>query len=236
MRKYIYILFILFTISCDESSDITSKNIEISDFNQIYVNDIFDINLIQDSVCKIEIVAESNLIPELKFEVDENKILIITNNNTARWATNYNKPILNISIDTLWFITVNSPSKIKSQNTLITPELKIMSTAEYSDVDLNINCDNFYFACSETSGGKLYIEGITNNFTANQRGSYEINAESFISNYVYISQESIANCKVHVLKELTIEIFRSGFIYYKGDPYQIDFLNEKAKDQLVKLD
>lgn len=236
MRKYIYILFLLSIISCDESSDIISKNIEVSDFNQICINDIFDVNLIQDSVCKIEIIAESNLIPELKFEVDENKILIITNNNTVRWANNYNKPILNISIDTLWFITVNSPSKIVSQNTIETPELKIMSTAEYSDISLNINCENFYFACSETSGGKMYIEGITNSFAANQRGSYEINSVNFISNYVYITQESIADCKVHVLKELTIEIFRSGYIYYKGDPYKIEYLNEKAKEQLVKLD
>ena len=236
MKKYFYIIFFFLTLSCDESSDIISKNIEVSDFNQICINDIFDVNLIQDSVCKIEIIAESNLIPELKFEVDENKILIITNNNTVRWANNYNKPILNISIDTLWFITVNSPSKIKSQNTLITPELKIMSTAEYSDISLNINCENFYFACSETSGGKMYIEGITNSFAANQRGSYEINSVNFISNYVYITQESIADCKVHVLKELTIEIFRSGYIYYKGDPYKIEYLNEKAKEQLVKLD
>ena len=223
-------------VSCDESSDIITKNIEISNFDQMYVNDIFDINLIQDSVCKIEIIAESNLIPKLNFTIDENKILHISNDNTANWIDNYNKPILNISVDTLWFITVNSPSKIISQNTLLTPELKIISSAEYSDISLNINCENFYFACSETSGGKMYVEGKTNSFTANQRGSYEINSENFISNYVYITQESIANCYIHVLKELSIEIFRSGYIYYKGDPNKIEYLNERAKEQLVKLD
>ena len=82
----------------------------------------------------------------------------------------------------------------------------------------------------------MYVEGKTNSFTANQRGSYEINSENFISNYVYITQESIANCYIHVLKELSIEIFRSGYIYYKGDPNKIEYLNERAKEQLVKLD
>ena len=130
-------------VSCDESSDIITKNIEISNFDQMYVNDIFDINLIQDTVCKIEIIAESNLIPELKFKVDENKILNISNTNKARWTDNYNKPMINISVDTLWFIRLNSPSKIESYNTLLTPELKIMTIAEYSDISLNINCENF---------------------------------------------------------------------------------------------
>jgi len=236
MRKYIYILFLLFIISCDESSDIISKNIEISDFDQMYVEDIFSINLIQDTVCKIEIIAESNLIPELKFDVDENKILHISNDNTARWADNYNRPMLNISVDTLWFIRLESPSKIVSLNTLLTPELKIMSSTEYSDISLNINCANFYFACSETSGGELNIEGITNWFTLYQKGSYRVNSENFISNYIFVEQSSIADCKVHVLKELSIEIFRSGNIYYKGDPYTIQYVNEKAKEQLIKLD
>ncbi len=236
MKKYIYIIFFFLTLSCDDPSDIITKNIEIRNFNQIYVNDIFDINIIQDSTCKIEIIAESNLIPKLKFSVDENRILHLNNDNSSRWADNYITPILNISIDTLRYITLNTPSKIGSQNTLLTHELIIVSKAEYSDISLNINCNNFFFACSETSGGELYVEGITNNFTTNQRGSYAINAENFISNFVYITQESIADCKIHVLKELNIEILRSGYIYYKGDPYKIEYLNEKAKEQLVKLD
>lgn len=236
MKKYIYILFLLFVISCDEPSDIVTKNIEISDFNQIHVNDIFDINLIQDTVCKIEIIAESELIPELKFEVDENKTLSIYNENTFRWTNSYTKPILNISVDFLWFIKLNSPAKIVSQNTLLTHEIIIDSKAEYSDICLNITCENFFFACTETSGGNLKVEGTTNRFTAYQRGSYEINAEDFISNYIFIEQNSIADCKIHVLKELSIKILRSGNIYYKGDPYEIEYLNEKAKEQLIKID
>jgi len=236
MRKFIYILFLLFIISCDESSDIISKSIEVSDFDQMYIEDIFDINLIQDTVSKIEIIAESDLIPEIKFTVDEKRILTISNNNTARWADNYNRPTLNISVDTLRSITLNSPSKIVSQNTILTHELIIVSKAEYSDINLNITCDNFYFACSETSGGNLNIEGTTNKFTVYQRGSYEIDTENFIANYIFIEQNSIANCYIHVLKELIIKILRSGNIYYKGDPYNIEYLNEKAKEQLITLD
>jgi Putative auto-transporter adhesin, head GIN domain len=236
MRKYIYILFLLFIISCDESSDIITKSIEISDFDQICVDDIFDVVLIQDTVCKIEIIAESNLIPGLKFNVDENKILNISNKNTARWTSNYIKPILNISVDTLWFLRLNSPSTIVTQNTLLTPELKIYSIAEYAEYNIDVICNNCYVVSSGTSGGTLKISGTANTFTFWARASFQVYAEEFNANYVNVKTESIADCSINVHNELLVEILSEGYIFYKGDPYKIEYLNEKAKEQLIKLD
>jgi Putative auto-transporter adhesin, head GIN domain len=240
MKKIIYIILLFFLYSCDnalfnEGSTIT-KNIEISDFNEIHVNDIFEINLIQDTVCKIEVTAGANLIPNLEFIVDKDKKLSINDNNSARWSRDYDKIELNIYVDILWRLRLNSSAKIVSLNTLATPDLKILSITDYSEININLNCDNCYIVNSGTSGGEISIEGSTNSLTIFSRGSYRINAENFAANYVYVTNESIANCSVHAVKELHIEILRSGYIYYKGDPYKIEYLNEKAKEQLIKLD
>ena len=240
MKKSILIIFLLFLLSCDNTlfneGDIITKNIEISDFKEIHVNDIFEINLIQDTVCKIEVIAGSNLIPNLEFKVDEDKKLSINDNNTSRWSRDYDKIELNISVDTLWFLRLNSSSKIVSQNTLITPELRIMSITDYSEIDIKLKCDNCYIVNSETSGGIINLNGETNSFTVWARASLQINAEKFMANYVTVKTESIGDCYINVNKELSVEVFRSGYVYYIGDPYKIEYINEEAKEQLIKID
>lgn len=240
MKKIIYIILLFFLFSCDDTlfntGDIITKKIEITDFDEIFIEDIFDIYLIQDTVCKISAKGGSNILQNLEFNVDENKILTINNTNSARWSRDYDIIELYISVDTLSLLNLNAPSNVYTQNTLITPDLKIFSIAEYAEYNIDVICNNCYIASSGTSGGIIRLNGATNTFTFWARASFQVNAEEFNANYVMVKTESIADCKIHVLKELSIEILRSGNVYYKGDPYKIDYLNEKAKEQLIKLD
>ncbi len=240
MKNYLFILFIFLITSCDNAlfntGSIITKNIEILDFDEIYVEDIFEIYLIQDTVCKIEVKGGSNVIPNLEFNVDEDKKLTINDNNSARWSRDYDKIKLYISVDTLRFLELNAPSKIVSQNTLITPELKIFSIADFAEIELNLNCNNCYVVNSGTSGGIIHLSGETNSFTFWARASIQINAENFMANYVTVKTESIGDCSINVNKELSVEILRSGNVYYKGNPETIEYVNEKAKEQLIRLD
>ena len=235
---YIFLLFLLF--SCDDAlfdaGSIITKNIEISDFDEIYVEDIFEIYLIQDTVCKIEVKGGSNVIPNLEFNIDENKKLTINDNNSVRWSRNYDKIELYISVDTLRFLRLSAPSNIVSQNTLITPELKIFSIADFAEIELDLNCNNCYVVNSGTSGGIINLSGETNSFTFWARASLQINAENFIANYVTVKSESIGDCSIYVNKELSVEILRSGNVYYKGNPETIEYVNEDARNQLIKSD
>lgn len=240
MKKYLSIVFILFIVSCDDAlfdaGNLITKNIEIEKFSKIYIEDIFEIYLIQDTICKIEAKGGSNLIPNLEFNVDEDKILTISNNNTARWSRNYDKIELYISVDTLRYLKLNAPSKVITQNTLITPGLILLSIDDFAEYDIDINCNNFYVVNSGTSGGIIHLTGETNLFTFWSRGSFKINAENFIAQSVSAKQESIADCKINVIQKLKVEILRSGKIFYKGNPETIEYVNDSAKDQLIKID
>ncbi len=239
MKNYLFILLIFLITSCDDAlfntGSIITKNIEISDFDEIYVEDIFEIYLIQDTVCKIEVKGGSNVIPNLEFNVDEDKKLTINDNNSARWSRDYDKIKLYISVDTLRFLRLSAPSKVVSQNTLITPELKIFSIADFAEIKLNLTCNNCYVVNSGTSGGIINLSGETNSFTFWARASLQINAENFIANYVTVKSESIGDCSINVNKELSVEILKSGNVYYKGNPETIEYINDRAKEQLIKL-
>jgi len=240
VKKYLYILLFLSAISCDDalfnSGDIITKNIEITDFNEIYIEDIFDIYLIQDSVCKIEAKGGSNLLSNLEFNVDTEKKLSIKDNNTANWSRNYDKIELYISVDTLQWFELRAPCKVVCQNTLITPQIHILSIDDYADISMNLKCNYCYVVNSGTSGGNINISGETDRFNFWARASFKLNSENFTANKVTVKTESIADCYIQVNETLSVEILKDGNVYYKGDPETIEYVNDRAKNQLIKID
>ena len=240
MRNLIYILLLLLIFSCDDTlfneGDIITKEIITDDFDQIYVEDIFDIYLIQDTVCSIKAKGGSNLLPNLTFKVNDDKILSIDNNNSARWSRSYDKIELYISVDTLWFLRLNAPSKVISVDTLVTPELKIFSITDFAEYDINLDCDNCYIVNTATSGGIVNLSGSAITFSFRARGSFKINAEDFISDHVTVTSETIGDCSIFATRSIEAEVLRSGYVYYKGTPETITYINDKAKQQLIKTD
>lgn len=240
MKRTIYILFLLILFSCNDAlfneGSIITQNIDINDFDEIYVEDIFEIYLIQDTICKIEAKGGSNLLPNLIFNVDVNKRLTISNNNSANWSRDYNKIELYISVDTLKYLRINEPSQVISKNTLITPELTLLSIADFAEIELELDCNHCYVVNSGTSGGAINLMGKTNSFSFWARASLQLNAENFYANSISVKSESIGDCRINVSKELSVEILKSGNVYYKGDPEIIKYVNENARNKLIKMD
>lgn len=239
MKNLIYILLLIIIFSCDDAfldaGSIVTKTIEIEEFNELHLKDIFEVYLIQDSICKIEVKAGSNLIPNIDFNVDENNILTIRDNNSAGWSRDYEKIKLFISVDSLRFLRLDSPSKIVCKNRLITPELKVLSISDFSEIDLDIKCGNFYLVNSEPSGGIINLSGNTNSFTFWARGSLQVNAENFEAHQVNVKTESIGDSYINVDQSLKVEISATGNVYYKGNPEIIEYVIENTENQLIKI-
>jgi len=239
MKNIVYILFLFIFFSCDDAlfdkGPVVTKQIETDDFREIYVEDIFDIYLLQDTMCKISVKGGSNVISNIHFEVDADGKLTISDSNTNRWSRDYERSELYISVDTLYFLRLNQPSYVYCVDTLITPELKIFSIADYTDIHVKLNCNNCYVVNSGTSGGYISIEGNTNSFSFWARAALRIDALNFASKYVTVESESIGDCKVNVSKQLSVEILNSGDVFYTGNPDTIIYINEQAKDKLFKV-
>lgn len=239
MKSWIYILFLLLLFSCDDTlfneGDIVTKEIEISDFEKIYVHDIFDIYLLQDTVCKIEVKGGSNLLPNLEFNVDTEKILTIDDNNTARWSREYNKIELYISVNTLSWFELKAPCNVSCLDTLKLPHVYFVTIDDYSELDLLVKSNFLYFVNSGTSGGILTVKGETDIFNFWARASVKINAQNFIANKTTVKSESIGDCYIHANEYINVEILNDGNIYYTGSPETIEYVNDRAREQLIEL-
>jgi len=240
MRALVYIVLLMFILNGCESTlfnsgDISNLDVDVDEFTEIYINDIFDVYLYQDTVCKLSLEGGSNLIPNIDYEIIDGK-LKITNSNTAQWSRNYDKIKLHISVKKLLYMDIHESSSIQCIDTLITPQLKVFSITDYADFFLLVKCDNFYFVNDGRSGVYIEIKGSARNFDAWARASAIIHADEFVAENVIIETESIGDCYVYVTKKLAVEINNSGKIYYKGTPETIQYLNEDARSKLIKID
>lgn len=239
MKKIVFLIPVLILFSCNDTlfnkGEIISTVIKTDDFNEIEINDIFDVYFYQDTINKVVAKGGSNLIPNIKLEVKDGK-LIINDQNNAKWSRDYERIQINITVDSLHFLTLNAPSNIICADTIKTPELKIFSIADYTDISILIDCDNLYLVNSGTSGGQITIKGTTYSFGFWARASLQLFAEELIANNITAKTESIGDCYIHATEYLSAEILRSGLIYYKGNPETIEYVNEEAKEKLIKID
>jgi len=240
MRNLVYIVFLMFILNGCESTlfnsgDISRLDATVDEFTEIFINDNFNVLLSQDTICKLSIEGGSNLLPYVEYEVIDGK-LYIKNNNSAQWLNSYDKITLHISVKKLLYMDIEESSSIKSIDTLITPQLKVFSITDYSEIFLLIKCDNFYFVNDGRSGAYFEVKGSARNFAAWARASAIIHADEFVSENVNLETESIGDCYVYATKKLTVEINNSGKIYYKGNPETIEYLNEGARSKLIKIE
>src|SRR6056297_28744 len=197
MKKLVYLIPLLFLFCCNDSlfnqGQVITREIKTQSFHNIKVNDIFEVYLYQDTIQKIIVKGGSNLIPNLTFEVNQEKTLTIDNLNNARWSRDYEKIELHITVDTLHFLTLNAPARVRCMDTLKTPELKIFSISEYAEISVLVNCNNLYLVNSGTSGGQISLKGSTLNFGFWARASLQLFAEDFIAKKITAKNESIGN-------------------------------------------
>ncbi|MFP4025270.1 MAG: GIN domain-containing protein [Thiohalospira sp.] len=240
MNKIVFLIPFLILLSCNDSlfnkGEIITQEIKTNKFNRIEINDIFNVYFYQDTTQKIVAKCGSNLVSDLTFDVNDEGTLAINNLNSARWSRDYEKIELYITVDSLRFITLNAPSNIVCIDTLKTPELKIFSISDYADISILIDTDHFYLVNSGTSGGQVTIKGHTYSFGVWARASLQLFADEFIANKVTIKNESIGDCYIHATEYISAEILNTGLVYYKGNPEIIDYVNEEAKDKLIKID
>ncbi len=238
MNRLVYILILfLALISCDDAlfnaGDTITKEFEMDEFDEIYINDIFNVCLIQDTIYKITVRGGSNLISNIEFDLNEH-ILNVNDNNTARWSRKYERIQINIHFKSLERFILKESSYIYSIDTIRCDDFLIHALAEFCDIDLIISANKLHFANSSTSGGLYNIKGKTENFIAWIRGSGQLQADNFNSKYIYLRTTTIGDCYVFAENELTVKFENTGLIFYKGDP-QINNETPNYNNQLIKI-
>jgi hypothetical protein len=211
--------------SCDEGpmdlfveqGNMVTENRSLPFFHVVKIDDVFDVQLMNDSVFGIEILAGKNIMPKITTVVRDST-LFISNEIRARWSRGYEKPELRVYFPSIRSLYIREPSNVFTVDTLACDNLIIYALADLQQVALTIKSWNFQFRSSHTASGVYVIRGRTWNSFLSAYAGCIIDAGDLETSYTTFVSHSIGDFTVNVGKALEGEIFNAGNVLYKGNP------------------
>ncbi|MDE5423813.1 DUF2807 domain-containing protein [Ancylomarina sp. DW003] len=246
MQRVIYILLLFFILSCnfinpfhDEGKDV-EKIIELGDFTQIEIHNIFNIVIIEDSETYIIYKGGENVFEDMNYSISDETLKI--NHNFVNWTNNFNIPILEIHVTNLQRIDTYTPCNISSSNQLTGDKLSIniREESEAYEINLNINFTQLRFHTQNSVGGTFTVSGTCPNAIYTLNGSTNIQTLNLVSNEVHIAQNSLGDAYIYTASKLSATFYKSGDIYYSGNPETIEVKydqinNQDASGKLIQI-
>jgi len=222
----------------EKDDDRISQELEISNFNQINIENLFDIELIQDSLEYIIVTASQGQLDELRVQ-NESEILSLKHNYSSL-TQNLDRIKLEIHLKTIKTIKIKAPANIISRGALTLNQLSIDidAKAELVEMDLELSCNKLLFHSFGSAIGGYKFWGECANASYILNGVTNIMASNFKSQNINIAQNGIGEAHINAKDKITATIYNSGNIYYKGNPkiieiQRIQINNQKPTSKLI---
>lgn len=245
MKNFAYILSLIILCSCnfinpfyDEGSYIETS-IEIDNFTQIEIHNIFNIEIIEDTESYILYKGGETILDEMSYSSLSG--ILRLDHSFMNWTKNFKMPTLEIHMPLLEGIDLYAPGNISSLNQLSGDSIfiSIHKEADIYEIDLNINYDHLNFHSQGSTGGTFAVSGTCPNTIYTLNGSTNIQTSELISKEVNVIHNSLGNGHIYAENKLTVTFYKSGDLYYKGNPSEIEVKyvqinNQDASGQLIK--
>lgn len=245
MIRFSFILCISVLYSCSFIDPLNNKGknietvIEVDNFTRIEPHNIFNIEIVEDSESYILYKGGDNILDKMTYSSLSG--ILKLDHSFINWSKNFKIPTLEIHMPLLEGIDLYASGTIKSLNQLTGDNLivNIHESSNTYEIDLNINYNHMKFHSRGSVGGTFAVEGIcpTSAYTLN--GSTNIQASNLVSKEVSIGHNSLGNAHIYVEDELTVTFYKSGNVYYKGNPENINVKyiqinNQRASGKLIQ--
>jgi len=200
---------------CEEGSgkQIT-ENRNLTDFEKIEISGAIKLEIIQDSSLGMQIIADDNILPELKTTVSGGVLEIGLEGNYC----NTGEIRIILHSKSLKAIAVSGASEIIS-NTLISSNEFELALSGSSEISLILNTGNLVTKSSGSS--TINLVGQARKHDVDMSGSTELNAFDFVVNEYILESSGASNCKINALTSLSTNTSGTSEIVYKGNPKYI---------------
>jgi hypothetical protein len=235
VKYLIYILSILLiSISCNKQSNKkVTELIQLTSFNSIELNDVFEVQLIEDSSFFVEAEGHPSLEEGLNFKL-EDTLLILDRKNGNRWfRPSNNKLIVRIHSQPLARVTANKTSNIKTLSPITSNEFGLIFKEKANEADLELNCNSFYYWNQDPCGGNLRLYGYTKHLKLWNYAIMSVDAKDLISKYTLVENDSQGDCSVWVTDHLDYKITGFGDIHLYGQPLSMQSIGDTGEGQLI---
>ncbi|MFO0357972.1 MAG: GIN domain-containing protein [Sphingobacteriaceae bacterium] len=169
---------------------------------------------------KAEITGGANLLDKITTSVESGS-LTIDNSNQCNFVRGYDHKItMRVYCPKYKYVVTNSIGNIITAQNFVQDTISVRSEA--GDITLYGNYNQI--STSSHGNGNVYFKGTTNRLFTYMNGTNYLYAnEGTITGYVFIENISLASAYINAPNGGTLDyhIWKSGNIYYKGNPANV---------------
>jgi len=213
---FILILAIGSTLSALASGNETkTQTRNVSGFNAIDVSTGIDLFITMGSTEEVKIVADDEIIDDIKTEVKNGTLYIyMKRNNWFNWGGNKTRKAY-VSVKELVELDASSGSDVESENTLEGESLQI-SASSGSDIKLEVHYKNL--SLDTSSGSDAELKGKVKNLKLSASSGSDIDATELESVNCKASASSGSDISLTVTEDLEADASSGADITYHGNP------------------
>lgn len=190
-----------------------------------------DVYLTQDSVQKVEIVAQENIIDLLKLDVDNDGVWKIDFEGCVRKISEVE---IYVSVKDLESLKISGSGDIVGQNRFDVEDLDLKISGSGS---IQLDYDAAYVTSAITGSGTITsdmtatsveskisgsgnvsMKGTTDDLDHRVTGSGDFKGFDLIAQHVYVKISASGDAEVHAEQSLEVDISGSGTVTYSGSP------------------
>ncbi len=187
----------------------------LSDFTKVGIGVPADVFVTQNSNQSVRIESNQSNLDKIKVEVKDNKLVIKSKKNNARFS---GKIKIYISMRKINELSLAGSGSITTQGKVVTDELNFSIAGSGNISSENLSAESVKIAIAGSGKINLSGDGIANSLKASISGSGDVQAKDFKVKNVKTSISGSADCYVSATEELKVSLSGSGNVYYFGNP------------------
>jgi hypothetical protein len=223
---------------CDcfkRAGEIDSIEFEIEKINYLNIYNKFNVYIKHDSINKVILKTNKNLIDLIDISVKDSSLNII-DNNICNFSRSYDLEIdVFLHLSNLNCLYVHGPSNVYSIDTLKYDNVLFRVYKDIGNLDITIvntyTWLEYWFASGNAKfrGGSVYLDILSHGYAY-------IDCFDFKSQYIKLNQNTTGDTKIFPITGLTVWFRDIGDVYYKGNPEFIEIKENLHQKELIHVE
>jgi hypothetical protein len=193
------------------TGQVIEKELKTDPYKSIAINSKLEVEITQDTVQKVIIQAEENLIDNFSVVVIDGQLKV----SRIYCIKKSKNAIIKISVDTLERLKVETGGKVKTTNTLSGEKLDIDAN---SGAEVNMELAYNEIFCNLSAGAVATLKGNAGKFQSDNSAGSVLKAAKLITKNCDVSASSGASAEVYASEELIAKSSSGANIRYSGEP------------------
>lgn len=211
--------------------------VELEDFDKLILNAHLEYILVQDSTDKLVITGGENVVNLVEWEIDNDKILTISNGNKCNFLRNERKVIkVEIHYTNVYNIRFEGTEPLTTKGTLKTDYFVLLIRDGAGPVTMDLDCISVNADISHGWGDYTFTGTTDYAYLAARSNGFCDTRGLSVSTDIYVASETSGTIKVNCGNlNLKGHLKSNGDIEYIGNPSSVNVLNT-GTGKVIDLD